>query len=529
LLAERRLLEAEVLQARSVEYVLSHNRLEAFTRRAWEIIEPATPLVWNWHLTALCEWLECVTFGLLRDESVLHGEHMGEVVRQLLVNEPPRSMKSILISVMWPCWEWTHAPHLRYLCASYAERLATDLSLTRRRIIESPWYACGMREHWSHPDFALTGDQNVKTAYENTYRGKMIATTFGSTAIGEGGDRVIVDDPQNPADAYSEAKRLTTLRFWDESLSSRLNDKKTGAYVVVMQRLHQRDLTGHVLEEGGWCHVCLPAEAEGACDVTFPRSGRVVHREPGQILWPEREGPAELAMLKRRLGSYGYAGQFQQRPTAAEGGMVKRGWLRYWTRKLTSDDDPAEVVELPEGLTDWRQSWDFGLWGKTRDDYSCGLVGARYGANIYLSEHAVHERLDLPGGMDAVSRLSGLEPRALRKRIENTANGPEVVRKLTSEIPGMIAMPAKGSKEARLAGVSPLIEAGNVFLPHPREAGWVLDFIEELVTFPFAEHDDWVDTFSQLLADFGVSSEFEDELPSGGGKRTYAPKDEERR
>ena len=458
-----------MLQARSVEYVLSHNRLEAFTRRAWEIIEPATPLVWNWHLTALCEWLECVTFGLLRDESVPHGEHAGEIVRQLLVNEPPRSMKSILISVMWPCWEWTHAPYLRYLCASYADRLATDLSLARRRIIESPWYDTGMHEAWGYPAFALTGDQNVKTAYENTYRGKMIATTFGSTAIGEGGDRVIVDDPQNPADAYSEVKRLTTLRFWDESLSSRLNDKKTGAYVVVMQRLHQRDLTGHVLEEGGWCHVCLPAEAEGGATWSSRDPVGSCTARRARSCGPnarDRQNSRCSSDASALTGTPGNSSSGPPRPRAA---WSSAGGSSTWTRTLDSNDDPSEVVVLPEELTDWRQSWDFGLWGKTRDDYSCGLVGARYGANIYLSEYAVHERLDLPGCMNAVRRLSTLEPRALRKRIENAANGPEIVRKLTSEIPGMIAMPAKGSKEARLAGVSPLIEAGNVFLPHPRE------------------------------------------------------------
>lgn len=475
--------------------------------------------MWNWHLSYLCEWLECVTFGLLDGEAVAFGPHKGEIVRNLLVNEPPRNMKSILISVMWPVWEWTLAPHMRYLTASYADRLSTDLSLSRRRIIESEWYERGMRHYWGHEGFALTGDQNVKTSYENTSRGKMIATTFGSTAIGEGGDRIIVDDPQNPGNAYSEVKRLNTLRYWDGQLSTRLNDKKTGAYVVVMQRLHQRDLTGHVLDEPGWCHVCIPAIAEHDESIVFPRSGRVVKRKTGGLLWPEREGEAELATLRTRLGSHGFAGQYQQRPTALEGGMVKRAWVKFWTTRLQSDDDPSEVVLLPEGLSGHRQSWDMGLWGKSRDDYTVGGVGARIGANVYLLD-LDRRRLDLPGMMAAMRDMTDRNPEAVRKVVEAAAAGPEVKRRLNDSVAGIVTKPARGDKEARLAGVSPMIEAGNFFIPHPRECGWASDLLEELVTFPFADHDDQVDMISQMLQDFlddGVS-----EAPASGGHRVTA-------
>ncbi len=472
--------------------------------------------MWNWHLTYLCEWLECVTFGLLEGEQVACGTHKGETVRQLLVNEPPRNMKSILISVMWPCWEWQLAPHLRYLTASYADRLSTDLSLKRRDIIESEWYRRGMEHYWGHPGLVLRGDQNVKTSYENTARGKMLATTFGGTAIGEGGDRVIVDDPQDPRQAYSEAHRLKTLRSWDQGLSTRLNNPRTGAYVVVMQRLHQKDLTGHVLDEGGWVHICIPGIAEHDETIVFPRSGRVVKRKTGDLLWPERFDEEHMTLLKKKLGSNGFAGQIQQRPTALEGGMVKRAWVKFWVTALESDDDPAEVVRLPEGLTGHRQSWDMGLWGNSRDDYTVGLCAARLGSNVYLLDHD-RRRLDTPGMISAVKTMTAHNPLAIRKVIEAAAAGPQVKRQLHDEVSGIVTKPAKGKKDERLADVSPMIEAGNFFIPHPRECGWAADYLEELVTFPFAEHDDQVDATSQLLADF--LSETVTEAPSSGGHR----------
>jgi predicted phage terminase large subunit-like protein len=343
----------------------------------------------------------------------------------------------------------------------------------------------------------------------------MMATSTGGSATGQGGDRVVIDDPQNPQDAHSEAKRLSANRFFDETLSTRLNDKSTGAFVLIMQRLHQSDLTGHVLDEGGWIHVRVPAIAEVDETVVFPRSGRVVTRKTGELLWEAREDTAQIERVKRRLGSYGFAGQYQQRPTPAEGGMVKREWLRYWTLRRRADD-PPDVVELPESLTGHRQSWDMGLWGEARDDYTVGLVGARAGANVYVLD-GIRERLGLPGCIAALHTLTARNCRATRKVIEKAANGSEVARRLAGTVPGIIALPPRGSKEARLAAATPMIEAGNVFLPHPREAGWMADCIEELVSFPFAEHDDFTDALSQLVNDFANNAGGASSAGFGGG------------
>lgn len=464
---------------------------------AWDIVEPDTVFLDNWHIAYLCEWLECITLGEPPHQATC--EALGiphEPVRALAINIPPRYMKSLIVTVFWPVWEWTRQPALRYLFSSYSSDLSTTHSVARRRIIESEWYQRG----WPH--VRMTGDQNAKSFYENDARGAMISTSTGGMATGQGGDRVVMDDPMNPLEAYSEAKRKTANEFFDFTLSTRLNNKEDGVFVLVMQRLHQNDMTGHVLSERGWVHVCIPGLAEVDERYVFPRSGRVVTRRPGELLWLEREGEEAIERVKTRLGSYGFAGQYQQRPTALEGGMVKRAWLRYWTRELTSDDDPAKVVLLPENLTDERQSWDFGLWGRALDDYSVGLVGAKYGSNVYLLD-CDKRRLDLPGAIVALEAMTARHPNALRKLIENTANGAEIVRTMRDKVSGILPVKPRGDKAARLAAVSPMIESGNLLFPHPREAGWVAEAIEELVTFPFAAHDDFCDALSQLLSDFG--------------------------
>jgi predicted phage terminase large subunit-like protein len=470
------------------------------------VIEPGTPLLWNWHLDLICEHLEAVTYG---------------ECQSLAINIPPRYMKSILVTVMWPCWEWAVAPSKRYLFASYAGELSTSHSLSRRRILESEWYRRGVEHYWGEP-WELADDANLKTRYQNTAQGHMIATSVGGSATGEGGDRVVIDDPLKPTEAVSEAQRATANRFWDETLSTRLNDKQFGAFVIVMQRLHQSDMTGHVLQEGGWTHLSLPAIAERDEDIVFPRSGRTHHRDAGELLWPERENAEQIERVKKRLGSYGFAGQYQQRPTPAEGGLIKREWIRFWVSELQSDDDPAKVVQLPSNLQGHRQSWDMGLWGRTRDDYTVGLVGARLGGNAYVLD-GDRRRLDLPGCVSSVKAMTAKWPQAARKVVENAANGSEVVRRLRTLIPGLVPLPPRGDKEARLVNVSPFFESGNVFFPHPREAGWVADCLEELYGFPFAEHDDFVDALSQLINDFNLNAVTDGGAGMSGSRSTPEP------
>src|SRR5215813_600811 len=309
-----------------IDRELARRSLKEFVCLAWSVVEPSTPFVPGWHIDAIIEHLEAVTRAQIRN---------------LLINVPPRHMKSLLVSVFWPAWEWIRFPERRWLYSSYAASLSTRDSVKCRRLIESPWY----QERW-RGRFALTSDQNTKGRFDNNRSGYRLSTSVGGAATGEGGDRIVCDDPHNVQEAESGAIRKATLDWWDVTMSTRVNDPKTSAKVVVMQRCHQQDLSGHLIEQGGWDHLCLPAEYEG------PRAATSIgfidpRQQHGELLWAERFGPAELESLKRSLGSYAAAGQLQQRPSPAEGGLFKRHWFRFW--QPPGANLPPVMVRLPDG------------------------------------------------------------------------------------------------------------------------------------------------------------------------------------
>ena len=449
---------------------LAEHSLRAYVEQAWPILEPETPFLPNWHIDFLIEHLEAVTAGDLR---------------HVLINVPPRSMKSLLVSVLWPTWEWIRHPGKRWIFASYAEALSIKHSLDRRTILQSPWYL----ERWGGR-VELASDQNVKGEFLNTRRGVMIATSVGGSITGKGGDRIVVDDLHNPQLAESDAQRETAIDYFRKTLSTRLDNKKTGAIVVVMQRLHERDLSA-LCQELGYTHLCLPAEADVRTEYVFPRSGRTVAREPGDLLWPARDGRNELDMQKRLLGSAAYAGQYQQRPAPAGGLVFQPDWFRYYD-------------ELPQGL-DYTHSWDMAFKDTKDSDYVVGLVGGRKGADLFLIDR-VKGQWSFSESCRQVKALVARYPKARAILIEDAANGTAIVDALRHHVYGIIAVQPEGGKMARARAVQPLVEAGNVYLPNPRPHGvliparaWVEDFVHQLIVFPRGTHDDDVDAFTQLL------------------------------
>jgi hypothetical protein len=227
---------------------MAERRLLQFVKQAWRVLEPAREYIAGWHIEAICAHLEAVSAG---------------TIPRLLIMMPPRHMKSLLVSVFWPCWEWIRHPERRWMYCSYAASLAIRDSLQCRRLVESPWY----RERWGDR-FVLTSDQNEKAKFENDRSGFRLALGVGGAATGEGGDRIVVDDPHNVREANSDATREATNQWWDQVMSTRLNDPRTGAQVIVMQRVHENDLAGHLTRRGGFEELKLPAEYEGAQTVT---------------------------------------------------------------------------------------------------------------------------------------------------------------------------------------------------------------------------------------------------------------------
>ncbi|MGH7458563.1 MAG: phage terminase large subunit [Longimicrobiaceae bacterium] len=486
-----------------IDAELARRSLAGFIKAAWPVVQ-VDPLQWSWHLDVVCEYLEACT----RRE-----------VRQLIINVPPRTMKSRAVSVMWPAWSWLTDPTTRWLFASYAADLAVEHAVESREVIESR----GGRERGGTlleragyqgllrllgANWHLSTDQNVKSKYKNTAGGSRQSTSVTAKATGFGGDFVIADDPLNATDAESEVERAKVLRWWDQTMSSRFSNPKTGVRVVVMQRLHEEDLTGHLLaKEAGYEHLCLPMEHEPSHPFRWPDDPRT---QAGELLWAERMGPPEIAQFKLDQGPYGYAGQYQQRPSPEEGGILKRAWWRYYPPELLDDDEWGG----PRFQRLW-QSWDTALKEKTTSDFTVGTLWAQDLANIYLLRR-VRGRFGLTEAIEQVRQLTawaaGRVPwcAAHEIRVENAANGPEVVAALRKQIPGLRLITADRDKVVRAHAITPRLAAGNVHVPGAMSAeltgpdptrtpAWVQELIDECAGFPNGSFDDQVDSVTQAL------------------------------
>jgi predicted phage terminase large subunit-like protein len=396
-------------------------------------------------------------------------------------------MKSLLTSVLWPCWEWIRRPSARWIFVSYAESLANRHSLDRRRLIRSDWY----QRRWGQ-SVRLTKDQHAKLEFHNTRRGAMVAASVGGAVTGKGGNRIVLDDPHNPTQAESDTQRDRAIEFFNTTISTRLDDPRRDAIVLVMQRLHTRDLTAVCLDHG-FEHLCLPAVASTRTVIDFPRSRRTFTREVDDVLWPERQTRAELDQQRSVLGSYGFSGQYQQQPVPRTTDMFRREWWE-WYDVLT--------VKFDQVL----QSWDLSFKDGDSADYVVGLVAGRVGARVYILDR-FKAKASFVASCEAIKQMVARYPLTREVLIEEAANGAAVVDVLRQQIRGIIAVKPDGGKFARACAVQPQLEARQVYLPRFRwpdgqrrsEFAWVEDFVETCAVFPKGDHDDDVDALSQLL------------------------------
>lgn len=451
--------------------------LEDFVREAWSILEPVSPLVWNWHLSLICDYLT-----LIRDKKF---RNLGQELEGIIFNVPPRTMKSLLISVFFPIWVWTTDPSRRFMFVSYSEKLSTQHSVFRRSVIESDWY----QKYWGSV-FSFSRDQNVKSHYENSKRGTMFSTGMQATATGMGGDVLIFDDPLSPDQAISQVEReAVNLRF-DTTFRSRINDPATGVKIIIMQRLHELDLTGHVLarESHRWRHLSLPAIAEKDEDMKSPLHGPVKTLHAGDLLWPARLPQSFLDSQRVGMGSWAFTGQYQQSPAPLDGGIIKRQWVRFYR-------------QLPEHFEFMVQSWDCTFSGGSDNDFVAGQVWARSGGKYFMLPYRTYERLDFGPTMAAIKTCHAKFPQAHAVLIEDKANGPAIISELQKEIAVVVAINPEGGKIARAQATAPLWEAGSIELPDPQVFGidWIEDYLHNICAFPKAAHDDDMDATSQAL------------------------------
>jgi predicted phage terminase large subunit-like protein len=469
--------------------------LHEFAMQAWHVVEPQTPFVDGIHVRAICEHLQAVSEGRIRN---------------LIINVPPGHAKSLLTAVFWPAWVWIDHPEARWLFSSYREPLATRDSLKCRRLIESHWY----QERWGDR-YQLRDDQNTKARFENTQTGYRVVVPM-SAGTGERGDYVVVDDPHSVDQAESEAERRSAVEWWNGSMVTRLNDLATGHKVVIQQRLHEADLTGDLLERGGYELLCLMAEFEPERQCSTSIGWTDPRQEAGELLWPRKVTQRDIDELKAALGSYRYAGQYQQRPSPAVGGILQRPWWRYWqpahmnlppvaVKLANGEVISIPAVPVPEQFDKMIESWDMSFKDLASSDYVVGQVWGVLKADRFLLDQR-RERLDMPGTKQALKELSAKWPKAGTKLIEDKANGPAVIQELRHEVSGLTPVTPEGGKVARANAIAPQVESGNVYLPHPAITPWVEAFIEEAAQFPNGRNDDQVDAMTQALTRLRANS-----------------------
>lgn len=478
--------------------------LRTFVREAWPLLEPMTPFVDGWHSAVMAEHLQAVS----------HGELL-----RLIINIPPRLMKSLMCCVFWPAWEWMDKPHLRWLFATYADLLSQRDSVKMRNLLRSTgnpdklasgegtlferYGYQGVRKLLGLEPWGFAADQDAKGRYDNTATGFRLATSVKGMGTGEGGDRIVVDDPLNAKQARSDADRNFVNVWWDETMTTRFNNAKA-AGVIVMQRLHEDDLTGHLIERGGWHHLCLPAQYEPKHPFVYPKtvkldSGRVLQGDrrtkPGQLLEPERLGVEKLRELLKDQGSYAFAGQQQQRPAPSEGGMFKAGW---WKR----------YDEIPPQWQTVVASWDmrFSDSQKASSSYVVGQVWGVNGSQRYLLGQ-IRGKLSFTQSVKAVKALKEWMPQTGSILVEEKANGAAVIDTLKSKVPGLTPIQPEGGKDVRAAAAEPFVEAGDIFIPAgqfiPAPPGYeptpIDEFIGEFSVFPNGANDDQVDAATQAI------------------------------
>jgi predicted phage terminase large subunit-like protein len=405
-------------------------------------------------------------------------QHIARTIAQgngrIIISMPPRHGKSWLTSLWTPTWFLSLNPEQNVILTSYEADFAATWGRQVRNLIT---------EHGPTLSISLTTDSKAADRWNTPQGGGMVTAGVGGPITGRGGHLIIVDDPiKNSQEAYSETHRRKAIEWFNSTLYTRAEPGAT--IIVLMTRWHEGDLAGHLLNnhEDKWSEVRLPALAEESDPL-----GRAI----GEPLCGERFNAAALDDIKKAVGSKVWASLYQQRPAPDAGNLILRSWFRHWHI-------------LPQRFDEKIQTWDLTFGDKENSDFVVGQVWGRIGADKYLIDQ-VRARMDFPTTIRAVRSLSAKHPDAWAKIVEEKANGAALIATLKNEIAGLIPVNPQTSKEMRIMAVSPVIEAGNVYLPDPAACSWVTDFIEEVVQFPKAKHDDCADCMSMALLRFQTS------------------------
>lgn len=446
---------------------------------AWPVVEQGTKFKDNWHIHAICEHLQAV---------------LDNQIRNIVINMPPRFMKSLLISVGFPAYAWCQdninggpGAALRFIYASYSKDLSTRDAVKTRRVIESPFY----QRHYGDL-FQMAGDQNVKTKYENDKTGHRLATSVGGLGTGEGGDIIVADDPHNVLDAESDPVRQEVLEWWDETMSTRINDPLTGHKIIVMQRVHESDLSGHVLEKGGYEHLMIPMRWEEKRVVVTVLGNMDPRKEENELAWPERYNEEATVLLENALGPYAVAGQFQQTPTPRGGALF--------------DTSKIQIVDaLPAGLVLCR-GWDLAATEEkvgATPAYTVGALLGRLGSGAstrwYICD-IVRDRWGPLGVETAIKNTAALDGKNIQISLPQDPGsaGKVVGTNYVAMLSGykVECTTESGEKLTRAEPLAAQVQAGNVYM---LRADWNTALVNEMKGFPAGKFKDQVDALSRAF------------------------------
>jgi predicted phage terminase large subunit-like protein len=390
-------------------------------------------------------------------------------------------LKSLAASVALPAWLLGHDPALSVVNVTYAQELSEKFARDCRAVMTAPWYQSVFSTRLASPREPLAELQTTRGGFR-------MATSVGGVLTGRGADVILIDDPLKPIDAMSQSRRAAANDWFDSTLYSRLNDKAKGAIVIVMQRLHEDDLAGHVLAQGGWDLVSFPAIAEDdELHVAETPWGRdEFRRRAGEALAPGREPLATLERIRATVGEMNFASQYQQRPAPAGGGMIKAAWFNRYRR----EDGPPTFDRII-------QSWDTANKPSELSDYSVCTTWGLKGPHLYLID-VLRKKLSYPELKRAVVEQNArFSPQAIL--IEDRASGTQLIQELIAAgCSRATRFSPEGDKIMRLHAETATIENGFVWLPD--EAAWLADYLAELTAFPAGRHDDQVDSTAQALA-----------------------------
>lgn len=451
------------------------NDFYSYVQKVFYEITGGEPFIPNWHIEVLCHKLEQARLG---------------EIKRLIINVPPRSLKSIIVNVAFSTWILGHTPSEKIISASYSSDLSEKFARDSKRVMESAWY----RELF--PKSIIAKDRGAANDLNTISRGGRFATSIEGTLTGRGGNFIIIDDPIKPSETMSENALNKVNEWYRNTLLSRLDNKEEGVIIVVMQRVHENDLTGYLLETPNhWTHVKIPQIATE--DELWEVRDKVYRRKEGELLNPQQMDIKTIFELKHQMGTYVWSGQYQQEPYPSEGGIIREEWLRFY------NTPPNDIVEL-------YLSWDTGNKTGINNAYSaCCVIGVSNKDEFYLLEviRGKYEMWDLLQNMKDVYDCYTYDHNArgrIKLLIEDKASGTQAIQMLRAMRDrygrnfDVVEINPNEDKVSRLRGVSALIESGNVRFPSDNPDWWK-EFKKELIGFPGTKFKDQVDAFTQAI------------------------------